>query len=472
MKKNIYKSLSLAVLTLFAAACQNNEDFGSAYDNDPNAVIVNASIGARTQTRVSTESATVDKWDSGDAFSVKGGATNKTATYTYDGSAWTVGSDYLTWNSTGTNDFTAWYPSTASYTVFILPPNQTAGISSADWMTASATGVSKPGNKQLGLQFSHKLTKVIVNVTEYGSEFGGNVPTIEAVTFSLPSNPSSTGATLAMGYYVYPFESTQNGKPCYTGIVLPGTYTSGAPFLGMRVTPAGSTTYQELKVVVPDALVTTGLEAGKVYTFNLKVGKDAVDNTIKIVNMSVATWNEGTMANGEATEKEEGYVIGDLYPDDENPVGVVFEVNGKSGKVVGFEETNLLAWGPQVAVGTGDTDGAANMAIIQAIEGWEASYPAFKWCADRAAVDGKNWYLPAVKEVQALVSNITAVNAVIKALGKSEIAGYWWTSSEPEDKTKAANQAMVSGATISHTMMQPKTNKTSPSIRVRAILAF
>ena len=111
MKKNIYKSLSLAVLTLFAAACQNNEDFGSAYDNDPNAVIVNASIGARTQTRVSTESATVDKWDSGDAFSVKGGATNKTATYTYDGSAWTVGSDYLTWNSTGTNDFTAWYPS-------------------------------------------------------------------------------------------------------------------------------------------------------------------------------------------------------------------------------------------------------------------------------------------------------------------------------------------------------------------------
>ena len=164
MKKNIYKSLSLAVLTLFAAACQNNEDFGSAYDNDPNAVIVNASIGARTQTRVSTESATVDKWDSGDAFSVKGGATNKTATYTYDGSAWTVGSDYLTWNSTGTNDFTAWYPSTASYTVFILPPNQTAGISSADWMTASATGVSTPGNKHLKV---HRMVNHAIRVLFY-----------------------------------------------------------------------------------------------------------------------------------------------------------------------------------------------------------------------------------------------------------------------------------------------------------------
>lgn len=465
MKKNIYKSVSLAVLTLLTAACQNNEDFGSTYDNDPNAVVVNASIGARPQTRVSTESSTVDKWDSGDAFSIKGGATSKTATYTYNGSGWTVGSDYLTWNSTGTNDFTAWYPSTATYTVFNLPVDQKTGISSADWMTASATGISKPGNKQLDLQFSHKLTKVIVNVTEYGSEFGSDAPKIENVYFMMPSNLTSTGATLQTGYkFIYPFESAQNGKPSYTGIILPGTYTSGATFLTMQVKAAGSTTYQNLKVVVPEALTTTGLEAGKAYTFNLKIGKGGAS----VRSVSVVERDKEDIGSGEATEKEEGYRIGDLYPDDTNPVGVVFEVNGKSGKVVGFEEALSLAWGPIGEVGTSDADGAENMAKIQAIEGWETKYPAFKWCADRSAVDGKNWYLPAQKEVEAITPNRTAINEVLKNHGKAEIVGYWWTSTELV--SDAANNAVYVQPSIANAQDVVKTN--TNMLRVRAILAF
>ena len=90
MKRNIYKNISLAVLALLATACQNNDELGSAYDNDPNAVVVNASIGARTQTRVSTESATADKWDNGDSFCVKGGANSNMAMYTYNGTTWTI----------------------------------------------------------------------------------------------------------------------------------------------------------------------------------------------------------------------------------------------------------------------------------------------------------------------------------------------------------------------------------------------
>lgn len=465
MKKNLYKSVSLAVLTLFAAACQNNDDFGSAYDNDSNAVIVNANIGVRTQTRVSTESESVDKWDNGDAFSVKGGATKKTATYTYDGNTWTIGSDYLTWNSIGTNDFTAWYPSTATYTVFNLPVDQKTGISSADWMTASATGISKPENKQLDLQFSHKLTKVIVNVTEYGSEFGDQAPTITNVYFMMPSNQTSTGATLPTGYkFIYPFESAQNGRPSYTGIILPGTYTSGATFINMEVTPAGSSTGQNLKVVVPETLVTTGLEAGKAYTFNLKIGKVGAS----VRSVSVVERDNEDIGSGEATEKEEGYKIGDLYPDDTNPVGVVFAVNGKSGKVVGFEETTNLAWGPTGEIGTSD-DGAENMAKIQTIEEWETKYPAFEWCANRSAVDGKNWYLPSQKEVEAIIPNITAINEVIKALGKNAIAGYWWTSTE--SATDATNKAFVAGPTGAKGQDQAKTTA-SAVLRVRAILAF
>ena len=166
--------------------------------------------------------------------------------------------------------------------------------------------------------------------------------------------------------------------------------------------------------------------------------------------------------------KEEGYKIGDLYPDDTNPVGVVFAVNGKSGKVVGFEETTNLAWGPTGEIGTSD-DGAENMAKIQTIEEWETKYPAFEWCANRSAVDGKNWYLPSQKEVEAIIPNITAINEVIKALGKNAIAGYWWTSTE--SATDATNKAFVAGPTGAKGQDQAKTTA-SAVLRVRAILAF
>lgn len=174
------------------------------------------------------------------------------------------------------------------------------------------------------------------------------------------------------------------------------------------------------------------------------------------------------IGSDEAIEKEEGYKIGDLYPDDTNPVGVVFAVNGKSGKVVGFEETTNLAWGPTGEIGTSD-DGAENMAKIQTIEEWETKYPAFEWCASRSAVDGKNWYLPSQKEVEAIIPNITAINEVIKALGKNAIAGYWWTSTE--SATDATNKAFVAGPTGAKGQDQAKTTA-STALRVRAILAF
>ena len=151
MKRNIYKkSYRWLYWHCSLQPAKINDELGSAYDNDPNAVVVNASIGARTQTRVSTESATADKWDNGDSFCVKGGANSNMAMYTYNGTTWTIGSDYLTWNTTDTNDFTAWYPVSATYTTFYPIPQkkQGAGIGKADWMTASKTGISKPANKQ------------------------------------------------------------------------------------------------------------------------------------------------------------------------------------------------------------------------------------------------------------------------------------------------------------------------------------
>ena len=451
MKRNIYKNISLAVLTLLAAACQNNDDFGSTYDNDPNAVVVNASIGARTQTRVSTESDAVDKWDDGDIFCVTGGANSNMAIYTYNGTAWAVGNDYLTWNTTGTNDFTAWYPMSATYAAFTLPKNQSVGISKADWMTASATGVSKPENKQLNLEFQHKLSKVIVNVTSYGDEYK-QAPSIYDVKFYIAGTPSVTGATVESSQtFVSSLAGTQaDGKPCYTAIVLPGTYSSGANFIEMTVQPSGESP-QTLTVDVPAALTTAGLTAGKAYTYNLKVGKGG----ISIASVSVTEWGStSNMGSGTATEGPAGPAVGDFYYKDgthsadykgtvNNPcIGIVIDVD-KGLIVSDILSIGKTSWatsaGQTVKTETTNADGREDVKLLKAISSDLSQYPAAKAC-DTYDAGGTGWYLPSETDVTPLMGNTESAakwssiftTALFTGTGTARSTDGFWTTTESD----------------------------------------
>ena len=109
------------------------------------------------------------------------------------------------------------------------------------------------------------------------------------------------------------------------------------------------------------------------------------------------------------------YAVGDYYNDGKKE-GVVFEVSadGKHGKIVSMTQSaSTLQWSSDATeqrrlVGAdSQTDGAANMAIIKSISGWESKYPAFKWCADL----GEGWYLPAKEELLTIYSNKAAIDA-------------------------------------------------------------
>ena len=107
------------------------------------------------------------------------------------------------------------------------------------------------------------------------------------------------------------------------------------------------------------------------------------------------------------------YAVGDYY-NDGTKEGVVFEVSadGTSGKIVSMTESGALRWSSDTTeqkrlIGAdSETDGAANMAVVKAISGWETKYPAFKWCADL----GDGWYLPAKEELRTIYNNTDKLN--------------------------------------------------------------
>ncbi len=124
------------------------------------------------------------------------------------------------------------------------------------------------------------------------------------------------------------------------------------------------------------------------------------------------------------------YAVGDYY-NDGTKEGVVFEVwdNGNSGKIVGMmRSTGTLYWSSdeteqeRLIGADSETDGAANMAVVKAISGWESKYPAFKWCADL----GDGWYLPAKEELITMYNNKDMLNTNLT----DKLSASYWSSTE------------------------------------------
>ena len=124
------------------------------------------------------------------------------------------------------------------------------------------------------------------------------------------------------------------------------------------------------------------------------------------------------------------YKVGDYYNDGVKE-GVVFEVSagGRHGKIVSMKQSaEMLEWSSDSAeqkrlIGANsDIDGAANMAKVKAISGWQSKYPAFKWCADL----GEGWYLPSKEELLTIYKNKDKVNPNLT----DKLSNLYWSSTE------------------------------------------
>ena len=276
--------IALAALTLSFAACEQ-EDINPAVQGDPDAVKINATIGA-LQTRVAYGENGATNFVNGDVIKVVNlmRTSKNEATYTTtDGTNWTT-TDAMVWNSTSKNKFQAWYPVAeySSYETFTIPTDQSDAtkLASADWMTASTEEIDKPGNGVLDLNFQHRLAKVTVNLT-FSSQYPKGNQYVSKFTFLTNEETPQLITPLA------------NSETSYTAILRPGEYADEDAFIYLMMDGI-----DEHYVLGKTTTAAINLEAGKHYTFTLKVGKDVVS----IHDVTVADWNEEEIDGGVAEE--------------------------------------------------------------------------------------------------------------------------------------------------------------------------
>ena len=276
--------IALAALTLSFAACEQ-EDINPAVQGDPDAVKINATIGA-LQTRVAYGENGATNFVNGDAIKVVNlmRTSKNEATYTAtDGTNWTT-TDAMVWNSSSKNHFQACYPVAvySSYDTFTIPTDQSDAtkLASADWMTASTGEIDKPGNGVLDLNFQHRLAKVTVNLT-FSSQYPKGFQHVSDFTFY--TNEATPQAITALA----------NSETSYTAILRPGEYADESYFIYLMMDDI-----EEHYVLGKTTTSAINFEAGKHYTFTLKVGKDVVS----IDEITVADWDEEDIDGGVAEE--------------------------------------------------------------------------------------------------------------------------------------------------------------------------
>ena len=217
------------------------------------------------------------------------------------------GTDYIVWSDDVENTFEAYYPvvegKTDSYERFELPTDQNSSdpdddnyIGRADYMTAAA---SQSKSDALNLTFKHHLTKVTVKISGYGNQYATQKPVFQAPTFTVPTTTTTVdGKTLTVAGNgttvtgLFSEDASAEAKHSFTAVLLPGKYTTDDTFVQLNI--QGGTSL----IVKANEQLTTGLESGKAYTFNVTVGKDgATINSVTVGDWGTDGWTESGTAD-------------------------------------------------------------------------------------------------------------------------------------------------------------------------------
>lgn len=280
------KILMLGFLALGLAGCAMGglESASGTAREEGDAVRVSTTI-ARLDSRLAYEEGTGNTtFTSGDKIQVENTlrATENKALYTLNGSCWET-DDPFVWSGLTNNLFKAWYPATdgTSFDTFTLPADQGTEelLAAADWMTASTGELARPADNTLSLDFQHQLAKVTVKI-HWAAEYEGTPKSVEdakiytrATAISRNSAEGVVGINGASLTAIDPLEANES----YTAIVAPVEYEADDTFMTLTVNG------RQLTVIANTGTLTGGLQPGKHYGFDLKVGRDKI--TVEHVSM-------------------------------------------------------------------------------------------------------------------------------------------------------------------------------------------
>lgn len=227
------------------------------------------------------------------------------------------------------------------------------------------------------------------------------------------------------------------------------------------------------------------------------IWKSSDETIVDVSYGSIMGMSEGkatitaTTVDGNITDKCVVTVIsnapadtGDFYYDDGtfsskvNPdktcIGIVYidysAPEDKRRMIISLDEANVI-WGTEnVTTHVEDmNDGRVNMAKIKEIPGWDNTYPAFKWCDDKAKKSGKKWHLPASEELSTIAMNLYEINNAIARYDQSAPLidkALYWSSTE---NVYTPQQALALEYSLGFTFPYEKND---PNGYVRAVLVF
>ncbi|MCD8312743.1 MAG: hypothetical protein LUC24_01115 [Bacteroidales bacterium] len=118
----------------------------------------------------------------------------------------------------------------------------------------------------------------------------------------------------------------------------------------------------------------------------------------------------------------DAYDIGDFWPDDDDPEGVVFYVsnNGLNGKIVSLDQSKLV-WqlGIPTYVSANNTDDGSRNTFPD-------GSPLWAWVSGH----GDDWYCPAKNELKNILGSLAEVNKALKSIDSKSIEGFYWSSTQ------------------------------------------
>lgn len=404
------KYILVVFLLLGFASCSNDDETDGLQSPDPEAnnAEVNFNISFSDQLKVSTDAAFKSKFEAGDEiglFAVKAGNNMQASgnyadnrKLTYNGTNWVLDGDAIFYPVDGMAlSFYAYYP----YTTTIDPTNtvfegnsdqsQDAAYSKSD-LLLSKTENQK--DKTVNIQFSHAQSLIQVEVVKDDNL----VPFDNTFTVKLLNIYPSSQVDLVAGT-----SSVKN--------------TSIQEITMKRVeTDASAKTYT-YRALIPAQTI-----AGSTEIFSFVQTTTGKTINFKYITETATTLTAGKVTKWKITLKGEDvpphvYAVGDVYPFNGTPAGIVFEVSngGVNGKVVSLIEKQNR-WGDNniqeslngvPAITDADNGKEATRALIEKRKdggNFASDYAIFSWIyttVNEGDLDGI-WYLPAKNELKSL----------------------------------------------------------------------
>lgn len=206
------------------------------------------------------------------------------------------------------------------------------------------------------------------------------------------------------------------------------------------------------------------------------------DGTVNLPNTpltgGVFTYN---IINGEVQYPSGGttstYSVGDVYPKDGTPIGVVFNVTNDYVYIIGLEEeqqqlcygtrncvTQIQENAPTTNNFNNEFDGCQNMTnwysfiTTNSVDFSSAEFPAFNYCLTYRDTEGEagTWYLPAYQELSIIQSNIDNLNNTLRNQNATTLANsYSYWSSTYVAEGKASIMGMLSGSRSENSLDTP-----------------